>query len=250
MKTHLLVDGDIVIYRIASAAEVWCDWGDDVWTTHTDHRKSCEFLDVHLTQLREETKADKVTVCLSGDSTKNWRLGVMPDYKASRAKQRKPFGYKKLLEYCLTTYSCLREDILEADDLLGVEATTPLKGWRKVISSDDKDLLSVPGYHWSGTGLFTTDEAMSDRFHLFQTLVGDQVDNYPGCPGIGKVKAEKLLEEQGATWETVVAAYVKALGEELGPVEALRNARVARILRCGEYDHRTGVRLWEPSSSC
>jgi hypothetical protein len=36
-------------------------------------------------------------------------------------------------------------------------------------------------------------EAQADRFHMIQTLTGDVTDGYPGCPGIGPVKAEQIL---------------------------------------------------------
>jgi len=74
-----------------------------------------------------------------------------------------------------------------------------------------------------------------------QTLMGDSTDNYKGCPKVGLKTAEKILAEN-STWETVVAAFEKAgLSEE----DALENARLARILRDGEYNNETGeVKLW------
>ncbi len=38
--------------------------------------------------------------------------------------------------------------------------------------------------------------AEADRYHLYQTLVGDATDGYPGCPGVGEVAANKVLDER------------------------------------------------------
>jgi 5'-3' exonuclease len=47
----------------------------------------------------------------------------------------------------------------------------------------------------------------------YQVLVGDSTDNYPGCPGIGAVKANKLLDSmaEGESYVPhLLAAYTKA----------------------------------------
>ena len=73
------------------------------------------------------------------------------------------------------------------------------------------------------------------------------VDGYSGCPRVGVKTAEKILDEP-PYWNKVVAAYNKAgLSEEV----ALENARLARILRKGEYlegyDKEGDVNLWTPT---
>jgi DNA polymerase-1 len=77
-------------------------------------------------------------------------------------------------------------------------------------------------------------------------LTGDAVDNYKGCPGIGKKKADILLREEGVKWKTVVDAFAKAGLDEFA---ALTQARVARILRAEDYNFKNEeVLLWTPTN--
>ena len=96
-----------------------------------------------------------------------------------------------------------------------------------------------------------------------QTLTGDTCDGFPGCPGIGPVKAKKLIDNVGSEafevynregrdvfhqfmWACIVAAYAKK-GRDAQ--YALTQARVARILRHDDYDFKTGRPiLWEPKT--
>ena len=86
-------------------------------------------------------------------------------------------------------------------------------------------------------------EEYADYFHLYQTLVGDTTDGYPGLKGIGDKRATALLEKE-ASWETVVKAYEKAGETE---EDALVQARLARILRASDYNFETREPiLWSP----
>lgn len=89
---------------------------------------------------------------------------------------------------------------LEADDVLGILAThsTLVKG-EKIIVSHDKDLGQIPGLHLNpmspDEGVYRIAPAFARRLLAYQVLVGDSTDNYPGRPGCGPVKAEKILEK-------------------------------------------------------
>jgi DNA polymerase-1 len=87
-------------------------------------------------------------------------------------------------------------------------------------------------------------EDEADYWHLYQTLIGDSVDGYGGCPNIGPVTAKKLLDKS-PTWKTVVDTYKKA---KLDEAYALQQARCARILRPADYNFETGEPiLWQPN---
>jgi DNA polymerase-1 len=248
MKRLALIDADIPLYHVCSAVEHPVDWGNDIWTLHADFLEAAQLFDNTVADLKDMAMADKVVLCFSGSC--NWRMDVLPSYKAHRASNRKPVVYVPLKEYACSRYDCVIHPNLEADDCLGIIATGPKSRWRNcsvvVMLSEDKDLLTVPGTLLNPRTAETTviSKELANYNHLYQTLVGDAVDNYKGCPGVGPVSAHTLLRAE-PTWDTVVAAYAKAgLSEE----DALIQARVARILRHREYNTKTQeVKLWKPS---
>lgn len=243
----LLIDGDILLYQHASAVEESFDWGDDLWTLHADAAEAKQRLDYWIKNMMEKFNAGRCIFALT--SSDNWRNKVMPSYKAHRKTTRKPVIYPALKEYIRMAYRVYESPTLEADDVLGLLATGAYPGIRDpmVVISADKDLKTIPCRLYNPNDgadrTISVDEANYN--HLYQTLVGDASDGYPGCPGIGAKTADKLLAEHGAVWATVKAAYEKA---GLNETEALQQARVARILRKGEYSLRTNkVKLWSPN---
>jgi 5'-3' exonuclease len=93
--------------------------------------------------------------------------------------------------------------------------------------------------------LVTAQEA--ERFFLTQVLTGDKTDGYCGVPGVGPVKAARILDSVFAErdpWQTVVDTFTKA---GLSADVALDTARCAWILRKGDYDFDTGeITMWTP----
>ena len=84
------------------------------------------------------------------------------------------------------------------------------------------------------------------RWHLIQTMSGDNTDGYSGVPGIGIKRAEQIFKLKGYTWKAVVETF-----EEKGMTEedALQNARLARILTTDDYDsEKKEPILWTPTA--
>jgi DNA polymerase-1 len=243
-KTTALIDGDILLYQAACSVEKEIDWGNDMWTLHSDAREAKMMFDIAIADIMGATRADDLILCFS--SPNNWRFRVLTDYKANRIGTRKPICYAGVKEYAESCYETRTYATLEADDVIGLLATAPGAERDYIMVSQDKDFKSIPGAHYNPRTdeFFRVDLAAANRFHMYQTLVGDQTDNYKGCPGIGPVKAEAALGDL-TSWESVVACFTKAgLTEE----DALVQARVSRILRHGEYNKMTcEVKLWTPA---
>jgi len=246
MRT-LLIDGDVVAYQAASAAEVATDWGDGYWTWHCDENGVRSVILNSLDRTMDLLSGHSYKLCLT-DSIGNFRKAILPTYKGNRSSIKKPLVLKAIRQWMIDDLGAYFRPGLEGDDCMGILATVKGKDER-VIVSIDKDMKSVPGLYCRdpSTGeIISISEDEADYWHLFQTLTGDTTDGYKGCPGIGPVKAEAVLEGKVGfdAWEAVVDTYVRA-GQSAH--EALIQARVARILRASDYDfqNRTPI-LWTP----
>ena len=147
----------------------------------------------------------------------------------------------------MDTYPSLVMPTLEADDALGITATSgEYKNF--VLVSPDKDLKQIPCRIYDLKSEFTQTPEAADRLLYEQCLTGDATDGYSGCPGIGPKRAGIVLDAaKGDYWSAVIDAY-KAAG--LKEADALRNLRLARILQTGDWDKRTQTPiLYEPTSS-
>lgn len=257
MPTTLLVDSDIVAYKFAAAAQTNIDWdGDGNKSVAVESlEKTVDEVKQYLSDLYAELRADRMILCLSCPTSENWRLKVLDSYKANRKDMVKPVHLGAIKDWMVLHYETYQRPTLEADDVMGILSTSRsiIKG-TKVIVSEDKDMQSIPGLLFNprkDTEIRQISEEEADKYHLYQTLIGDATDNYKGCPGIGPVKAEKILmwaendQRLGSTlWERVVDTYEsKGLTEE----DALVQARVARICRASDYNFkRREVKLWQP----
>ena len=250
MKTRLLIDADIAIYKATTANEVPINWEGDLWTLHCDLAKVKCDIDDFVENIKEQTKADEVTMCISHQN--NFRKLLNPEYKANRKATRKPMCFVPAKEYVMKNYHYEIQPWLEADDVIGILATYD-NGEERIVVSEDKDLLTIPGMHWDikNQTLWEQDKDTADYLFYKQALTGDSVDNYQGCPGIGPKKAEKILDEcenfgfePKHVWKAIVTAYENAgLNED----DALLQARMARILRHGEYVMSEPI-YWSPEN--
>ena len=252
MKTTLLLDGDITIYTFASRVEVATDWGDGVHTLHADLKSTVSEVKVYLEELQEKFDAELI-VCLSCPTHKYFRHDLLDgNYKAGRTA-RKPMILAPLRAFPEDSYTCFVRLDLEADDVMGILSTSKkiVKG-KKIIVSVDKDMRTIPGFLWRGKSskgvptVYEITEEEADYWHLHQALTGDAADGYSGCPGVGKVGASKILDEESEVepWDRVVGAFDK---KGFGSEEALTQARVARILRASDYDFKKKQPiLWTP----
>jgi DNA polymerase-1 len=292
--THLLIDGDVIAFMAAAAVQAVLidDFGWCQPIAHTANGEAC--VENYITGLMAGLKGDTYEVVLS-DPKENWRRGVDPNYKTNRTGPR-PMLLGYLKDYLAEKHGAKWWPELEADDTLSIKMTTPGYGAplpgeegyaqivvvpRLICVGRDKDFKSIPGLHHAikqdigPNGEMRVREVSrweADRFHLIQTLAGDAVDGFPGCPGIGMTRAAQIIDapvrlvpQEGVKtrgvnkgesvtkwmaeptadlWACIVSHYRKAgQGEE----EALVTARLCRLLRFDEYDKvDQRITLWTP----
>lgn len=276
MTTTLLLDSDIIAYRFASSCQDDYDWGEGITSRFTDQESAEDGIRRHIDKLVDTLSADSVVVCLT--DAKNWRKEILPTYKANRDPNSRPELLAPLKEFMAKNYPTYIRPGLEADDVMGILSTSDkIIPGRKIIVSQDKDMKSVPGW------MFNPDKDMepwlvsreeADRWHLYQTLVGDSTDNYKGAPQIGDKAAVEFFD---SPWMYRAEEYRVTRGKNKGEVrvkwhkeptddlwagivslfarygqteeDALVQARVARICRKEDYDFKKKeVRLWSPRS--
>ena len=198
---QVLIDHDLVVFRCAASAE-----NDSL--NIAIHR-----VESLLDELLTKTGADSYRAFLSGKT--NFRKSIYPEYKANRTAP-KPVHLEALREYALDKQNAeLAPDTLEADDALGINQSDDT-----MIVSLDKDLLMVPGKHFSweikGKGwnkpdkFFTQDAIGGMRLFFEQCLKGDTADNIKGIEKIGDKRAKALLADcitEQEMFDTVRDAY-------------------------------------------
>lgn len=175
MKT--LIDGDIVVYRVACTCE------DEV------EQVAYWRMEDTLKDIADATNATNSVMYLTGRD--NFRRTIDPTYKANRTQERPKF-WQACRDYLIKKHNAVVIDGFEADDALGWDQTD-----KTVICSIDKDLLMVPGkhYNWVKKEFTTVTEDSGMQAFFRQLLVGDTSDNVFGIKGIGPKKAEKALGE-------------------------------------------------------
>lgn len=238
----------MLLYASCAATEQCVEWEPDFTTIYTDLSEAKQkftkdlqdYTKRALKKLKYRGKYEYV-MCIS--DKENFRKLVLPTYKSNRTK-RKPCGYKFLKEWVQENYRCEQRRLLEADDLMGVLAND-----HTCVLSGDKDQQTITKgtlYDFMRDELFELSEELGKYRWFYQTLKGDSVDGFMGCPGCGDVGARKILDKE-CSWNSVVAAFAK---KGLTETDALTQARVARILHAEDYNMETGeIYLWNPDGT-
>ena len=236
----LLIDADYIVYKACAAAEDEINFGDDVILVVSKFSEAMKNVERDLTRIKTEFMWDTPDMILFFSDSKNFRKKIFPDYKGHR-NRKKPCGYRRVISELGKRYELIRLPELEADDAMGIYAT---EHPGNIIVSPDKDMRQIPGMLYDMKETVTIEPEEGRRWHLIQSLAGDQTDGYGGCPGIGVKRAVTLFEEGGYNWDVVVKAFkAKELGEDV----ALMNAQLAKILTNTEYDGQ--VIPWHPTTA-
>lgn len=253
--TTLIIDADYLVYSTAAACQQQYHWDDDVITTHINLGDAKNVLLSAMEDIASATRADitdedsypRVALCWSDPSRRYFRHTVDPTYKSHRRGSVVPLGVVELRDWLTSQHSGYTLPGLEGDDVCGLLAT----GYQllnecdgglltnRIIVGVDKDLRQIPGVHFNpnrpDAGLVYVSPAEGHLFHATQALTGDPADGYPGCPGIGPVRAARLLASGSDKWLVVRDAFV---ANGLTEHDAAVQWNLAGILTTKNYDFK------------
>lgn len=245
MKKTLLIDGDVLAYQSAFIAQANIQWEGELWTTHSDLALAKNWVIERFEMFKEKTGADAFVIAISDKN--NFRRKLNPLYKANRRSKFAPIGLSPMRDWMAEEYGTVIYPNLEADDVIAIMATDLTPDEERIIVSIDKDFKSVPCtfYDFNRDEIHDVSVEDANKYHLMQTMAGDPVDGYKGIPGVGAVKAMRLLDNNGANWDTVLKAYSDA---QLTEEEALTNAWMAYLIQHKEFDlvNQQLKYLWMP----
>jgi 5'-3' exonuclease len=259
-----LVDGDIVVYRCAAAAEkthyLVTYAGEEVKALYDNHKdakaaatelgdgviwsrkevqpveNALQIAKTCLNNTLELLKTNEYKVYLTGKRNFRDTVAVTHPYKDRRPER--PKWYRDVREYLVAHWGATVSDGIEADDAIGIEATR--LGPECVIVSNDKDLSQIVGWHFDWTSHLVRRVGPKEAAHNLyrQILSGDATDTVVGIPGIGPAKAGKLLDgarDVRDLFERSWAAYRSHFGESLDGPDIwnyfLEQAQLVYILR-------------------
>nr|WP_253268190.1 5'-3' exonuclease [Streptomyces asoensis] len=179
-----------------------------------------------IDRLVKDHRPDELVACMDADWRPQWRVDLIPSYKAHRVAEERETGPDEeevpdtlspqvpIIEAVLDALGIARVGVAgyEADDVIGT-FTGRSKGPVDIVTGD-RDLYQLVDdargvrvlYPLKGVGtLQLTDEAwLREKYGVdgsgyadLALLRGDPSDGLPGVPGIGEKTAAKLLAEFG-----------------------------------------------------
>jgi 5'-3' exonuclease len=156
------------------------------------------------------TRSDEYKIFITGKDNFRENIATIRVYKGNRDPNAKPVHYNDIRDYLILQCNASIVDGQEADDAMGIEQCNELREYEyeklcadnytevfanTIICTIDKDLDMIPGWHYNleSKEEYWVDEEEATYNFYYQLLMGDITDNIQGVPGIGKVKAKKIL---------------------------------------------------------
>jgi len=235
-----LIDADTIAYITAQQLEYEVSEGVFDLDLELAYQTAVD----RLNHIVRDTGVEDVELYFSSGST--FRHELTSTYKANRQNLRYPAKLKELKELLNKNFDGEICEGYEADDkVVLLKSLYPNK---YLLCAIDKDVLNnVAGKHYNyyhnNPRFVEITQIEALKYPYYQTLIGDKADNIKGCPYIGKVKANKLL--QGVTdevemWKRVVEAYKKAKLTEEDALLTMRLVNMHQLQLDGS------IKLWQP----
>lgn len=230
----VLIDADSLIYKVSFAKEL-----KDI----DDYSKFREMLDNWIIDIITTCDCTHYLGFLTIGKTFRHDLATNQEYKSGRPLD-KPKFYHELLKHMINYWGFTYQSQLEAEDLVAIWSHEG-RFIHSVIARIDHDLDQIPGKHYNYVTKEFKDisiqESMYNLYH--QCITGCTTDKIQGIPGLGKVKASKILTEGEDTYPSLVLqSYTQYYGLLKGITLFAETFRLIFLLRTIEHvKHITGL---------
>ena len=210
-STIVICDADSILFATAFAMKDYS----------LDEAKAS--VDSMLTQISNACNAEKILVCIT--EGKSWRkqYAKTKEYKGNRKGREIPEHLNGLRNHLKDNWKAFYVAHWEADDLIFMARTEYKKRYptKKIfMATNDKDCLQYSGdfIDFRKMIFFSLNKDQALKNFWSQMVIGDTSDNIPGIEGIGKVGAEKMLQDVlSFDYSTVVfKAFLLKYGEKIG----------------------------------
>jgi hypothetical protein len=198
-----LIDADCVAY--------WAAAGCDEMVVDAAYKKVRD----RMIMITDQIQTDEIRCYLTGKNNFRNKIATYQMYKGNRYDKDgnrikpQPKWLPQAREYILANYNSTLCDGYEADDALAMAQVkcNASQGWESIISSIDKDLLIIPGWHHdmnSGYVQHVTELGQLEidikkkvrgnglKFFYAQLLMGDSADWIPGLPKVTPEMKERF----------------------------------------------------------
>jgi len=216
----LLIDADIVCYRVGFAAN-----DDPVEYALRSVDSLIQDILIRFPEL-------PYRCYLTGKDNFRDLIAVTAPYKGNRDRTKgRPVHYDAIRQHLVDAWDAVVIDNMEADDAIAIDHDP----YVSIICSIDKDFDQLPGLHYNFVKgkEYTVTEEDARQFLYEQIITGDTADNIIGIRGIGPVKAKKLLADCKTEHEMYMAC-VKAYeddGAQYPVMRVVENAQLLYLLR-------------------
>lgn len=142
-----------------------------------------------LDRIQKQCNAENRELWIKGKGNFREEIAVARGYKSHR-KTEKPAHFEDIYQYLIEFQGANEAHGMEADDMLSVRLYEDHLGDTEnfVLSSQDKDLINTPGWHFNprkpeyGVQYVSPEESFVHFW--WQMLAGDTADNIPGLPNV------------------------------------------------------------------
>jgi 5'-3' exonuclease len=234
--------GDVLVYRMGFALENEEEDYVGPWVGGYLNE-----IAANLLQVAEWSRDFDTQIFLSPTGKENFRYSIYDQYKANRV-QPKPKYYDLIRSYLIAVEEAVVTQGQEADDAIGIASAE--QAHKGIIVTVDKDLRQIPTTLFNPVKktLETVSVEEGIRWFYIQLLTGDISDNIPGIPGIGPVKAERIVSTALIT-SLEDTLYWLVLREYLFAFQNLTTSEVQdMVIRNGKLlkIRQSEEEIWEP----